>query len=108
MIRRPPRSTLFPYTTLFRPALRPVHDPPAQPVLDVLAGGAALRPDDVRRGGEAGERGLRARPPRAVRDPLRPPLPLPVDRRSGQELRRARWSAALRLPPSRGLPALDR
>src|SRR3712207_8067367 len=24
MIRRPPRSTLFPYTTLFRSALRPV------------------------------------------------------------------------------------
>src|SRR6266571_8192414 len=23
MIRRPPRSTLFPYTTLFRPAFRP-------------------------------------------------------------------------------------
>ena len=33
-----------------RPAVRPVHDPPAQPVLDVLAGGAALRPDRVRRG----------------------------------------------------------
>ena len=33
-----------------RSALRPVHDPPAQPVLDVLAGGAALRPDRVRRG----------------------------------------------------------
>ena len=31
-----------------RPALRPVHDPPAQPVLDVLARGAALRPDRVR------------------------------------------------------------
>ena len=36
-----------------RPALRPVHDPPAQPVLDVLAGGAALRPDRVRRGGRS-------------------------------------------------------
>src|SRR5438876_2402665 len=33
MIRRPPRSTLFPYTTLFRPrlrALRPVRDRPAR------------------------------------------------------------------------------
>src|SRR5256886_12932181 len=29
MIRRPPRSTLFPYTTLFRPAPPP---PPAPPV----------------------------------------------------------------------------
>src|SRR2546427_4969241 len=28
MIRRPPRSTLFPYTTLFRSGLRPAqHDP---------------------------------------------------------------------------------
>src|SRR2546430_7189562 len=25
MIRRPPRSTLFPYTTLFRSRLRPLH-----------------------------------------------------------------------------------
>src|SRR3712207_8628712 len=31
MIRRPPRSTLFPYTTLFRSVLaRRVQDPPAQ------------------------------------------------------------------------------
>ena len=45
-----------------RSALRPVHDPPAQPVLDVLARGAALRPDRVRRGGEARARGLRASP----------------------------------------------
>src|SRR6266496_2922068 len=29
MIRRPPRSTLFPYTTLFRPRIRPGHDDPA-------------------------------------------------------------------------------
>src|SRR3954449_5117812 len=27
MIRRPPRSTLFPYTTLFRSAARPTHSP---------------------------------------------------------------------------------
>src|SRR2546430_12855464 len=27
MIRRPPRSTLFPYTTLFRSDPRPHHDP---------------------------------------------------------------------------------
>src|SRR5436190_10666471 len=42
MIRRPPRSTLFPYTTLFRSLLRPqpaekeLHDP-SVPV-DVLSG----------------------------------------------------------------------
>src|SRR5688572_31053020 len=28
MIRRPPRSTLFPYTTLFRSLLREIYDPP--------------------------------------------------------------------------------
>src|SRR2546427_10810166 len=43
MIRRPPRSTLFPYTTLFRSqeVLRP-HQPPApeQPEIGVLDGGA--------------------------------------------------------------------
>src|SRR3712207_6919415 len=27
MIRRPPRSTLFPYTTLFRSTLVPIHKP---------------------------------------------------------------------------------
>ena len=45
-----------------RPAVRPVHDPPAQPVLDVLAGGAALRPDGVRGGRQARGRGLRRSP----------------------------------------------
>src|SRR5256885_11648486 len=37
MIRRPPRSTLFPYTTLFRsPATRTVHAPP--PIQPIRAG----------------------------------------------------------------------
>src|SRR5256885_13145755 len=31
MIRRPPRSTLFPYTTLFRSVLHPVDEPGARP-----------------------------------------------------------------------------
>src|SRR2546427_2318167 len=31
MIRRPPRSTLFPYTTLFRSAGRRGHHPPHRP-----------------------------------------------------------------------------
>src|SRR5687768_18342036 len=52
MIRRPPRSTLFPYTTLFRSAYR-------QPV----AGGLALRPQRV--AGAAEER-HEARAPRDV------------------------------------------
>ena len=42
-----------PHAHARRSALRPVHDPPAQPLLDVLARGASLRPDRVRRGGEA-------------------------------------------------------
>src|SRR5256885_3392955 len=37
MIRRPPRSTLFPYTTLFRSGQGRVHDG----VLEVLAGAEA-------------------------------------------------------------------
>src|SRR3712207_8464597 len=43
MIRRPPRSTLFPYTTLFRSHEAPV-DARAEHVagLDVQVGGAAL------------------------------------------------------------------
>src|SRR2546429_7080667 len=39
MIRRPPRSTLFPYTTLFRSALGFEFDPDVrQPASDLLAG----------------------------------------------------------------------
>src|SRR2546422_5824398 len=30
MIRRPPRSTLFPYTTLFRSRVEPTDEPPGQ------------------------------------------------------------------------------
>src|SRR2546426_8260818 len=53
MIRRPPRSTLFPYTTLFRSPLQPVGEPaglqlaevepgrPAEP--DVAEGDARVR-----------------------------------------------------------------
>src|SRR3712207_7414392 len=41
MIRRPPRSTLFPYTTLFRSDVLPGRDPgPRVLVLAVLAGAA--------------------------------------------------------------------
>src|SRR2546426_12656019 len=32
MIRRPPRSTLFPYTTLFRSAVGPIESEPVEPV----------------------------------------------------------------------------
>src|SRR3712207_8657537 len=54
MIRRPPRSTLFPYTTLFRSGLdvpfrRPL-DPPGPAGLDRLVG----HKEGVRLGGQPG------------------------------------------------------
>src|SRR5258708_24228128 len=42
MIRRPPRSTLFPYTTLFRSQRRAAHTMPRDPVVIVGAGVAGL------------------------------------------------------------------
>src|SRR5256885_12791661 len=60
MIRRPPRSTLFPYTTLFRSILRRMIDPIAEqlPVMDrdighilgqlVRVGGVHERPLQMR------------------------------------------------------------
>src|SRR5689334_24527026 len=50
MIRRPPRSTLFPYTTLFRSrrqplAGEPVHDPAGGRQHDVVAGGGHCHQD---------------------------------------------------------------
>src|SRR3712207_8688052 len=69
MIRRPPRSTLFPYTTLFRSARRmPVVGDAAAAAVDVRGGLGALdeaalprlRADDRDQGG-ARERSLRQR-----------------------------------------------
>src|SRR2546425_11277938 len=67
MIRRPPRSTLFPYTTLFRSYLYPIFDPKQesthQPVGKGLpagpgaaAGKVALTPDKAVEMKERGER----------------------------------------------------
>src|SRR3712207_7596366 len=50
MIRRPPRSTLFPYTTLFRSPKRPIARTAASPTAD-----EALAPPPVH--GTAGARG---------------------------------------------------
>src|SRR2546422_8528144 len=64
MIRRPPRSTLFPYTTLFRstltyaPNLRPSTDRPrnargplsVRPLIEWLAEAAAVSPSAIERG----------------------------------------------------------
>src|SRR3712207_8324444 len=48
MIRRPPRSTLFPYTTLFRSPSRKVHDlTEVAPVL-VVSASAPIQLMDVR------------------------------------------------------------
>ena len=61
--------------------------------------------------GEAVEleaRGLRVRAQRAVRDPLRPPVPLPDHGHARAQLRRARRPAAVRLPAQPRLRALDR
>src|SRR2546428_10220389 len=58
MIRRPPRSTLFPYTTLFRSRLRSPRRPP--PRRDSAAR-TVIAPS-------AGRRDSFPRPPRRVRD----------------------------------------
>src|SRR2546427_5342754 len=48
MIRRPPRSTLFPYTTLFRSAVAPAPAPPPMPsVVEYPHGRYELRGDGV-------------------------------------------------------------
>src|SRR3712207_7880741 len=49
MIRRPPRSTLFPYTTLFRSALRPATSPPDRGAATVLPGLQGARGQGGRR-----------------------------------------------------------
>ena len=90
-----------------RPAVRPVHDQAADAVLPLLAGGAALRPDGVPRGRAARGRRRAARPVRAVRDPVRPHVPVPGDRHAGAQLRRPRRAAAVRLAAPAPRPALD-
>src|SRR5256714_14487944 len=49
MIRRPPRSTLFPYTTLFRSReqLHPVGGPVLELVEPVITGGDQIRQPDT-------------------------------------------------------------
>src|SRR3712207_3280346 len=55
MIRRPPRSTRFPYTTLFRSVPPRAHEQADAPPRPVAAEGAALAPE----GGCRGARSLR-------------------------------------------------
>src|SRR2546425_9664848 len=72
MIRRPPRSTLFPYTTLFR---SPVGADP-RPLFRAHEGAAAAPPGPVRRRGddETADGGPRNRPvgPPSLSGPGRP------------------------------------
>src|SRR3712207_8559507 len=58
MIRRPPRSTLFPYTTLFRSELRPVHLLHQGLVEDVVDQRRLPRPGHAGDGDEAPQRDL--------------------------------------------------
>src|SRR5256885_12699800 len=75
MIRRPPRSTLFPYTTLFR-SEQPVQDRPAQRGDDVV------EERQTHAGSIAGcSAGLEA-------PPAKPPAP---GRKTPRHLRRPRW-----------------
>src|SRR2546430_16846024 len=55
MIRRPPRSTLFPYTTLFRSALRSVRPTAIEDDQRVAVGGKALGMEQALRPGEVHE-----------------------------------------------------
>src|SRR3712207_7537029 len=59
MIRRPPRSTLFPYTTLFRSAFR---DPPAKGPASRRSAPSASRPKGRKRARGSGglDRSLRS------------------------------------------------
>src|SRR3712207_9394731 len=85
MIRRPPRSTLFPYTTLFRSFLarRAPHDVARLPLSGRILRGAPRDPDRVlrlgqearpllggggRRGGPGERRVVRAEAERLLRD----------------------------------------
>src|SRR2546425_1807074 len=62
MIRRPPRSTLFPYTTLFRSGLVRIHRvlPLIEPALEApdvrpVRRGRAVGPEEIERGGRSEE-----------------------------------------------------
>src|SRR2546427_10212628 len=54
MIRRPPRSTLFPYTTLFRSRPAPQGGAAGDDPLERRAGAARLEPHEARRAEVAG------------------------------------------------------
>src|SRR3712207_8895822 len=65
MIRRPPRSTLFPYTTLFRSALLGGREGKGAGVLFPLPAPDSVRGPARRRGRGHPQGGLRVAPPRS-------------------------------------------
>src|SRR2546430_14220020 len=91
MIRRPPRSTLFPYTTLFR-SLRPLDPDRVRP-----RGGAS--PAGSRRGG-----GLM---PRQPTEPAPAPAPAPAPTPAPPPAHQM-WGGRFSLGPSEALDALNR
>src|SRR3712207_7116050 len=80
MIRRPPRSTLFPYTTLFRSG---DEHGAAQREFEV---GAERERRRERRGGQPGDDGVE---PHARRQPRRPSPEQPEQRGAGQRVERS-------------------
>src|SRR5258708_37509798 len=112
MIRRPPRSTLFPYTTLFRSGLRLLHDrdPHASweawrrvhgpPALDVRRGPRFTSSDLVLRAAAQGQ-GVALARHRLAPDGLPARAPLrPVAGRRGDP-RPAEWFVARPHAPAR-------
>src|SRR2546427_2015943 len=98
MIRRPPRSTLFPYTTLFRSAAGPLGNDPAPGAATVArgVGARAARPAlGARRGGAAHDRERRGARPHPARARLGDAGPATVQ---PDVLRRARADSC---PPRR-------
>src|SRR3712207_6853490 len=92
MIRRPPRSTLFPYTTLFRSAA------PGRVLVAAGGGGPALQHLEL----VAGDIGIEAQVEPAARRAVEPDLGrrrlAPACRRAGQPHRPHREGTQLNLP----------
>src|SRR6266496_3309135 len=104
MIRRPPRSTLFPYTTLFRPDRAPMHDPRRR---------RTDRGDPDRRVRRRHDRVPHRRPPRLLggdlprHQPVRPQTRLRKDpQRRHVAVHRAHPGRARRRPYQEQLPRI--
>src|SRR5258708_27272082 len=67
MIRRPPRSTLFPYTTLFRSNTSSTALPPCPPPKKVVRNGGSDEPSIQLVGGETAEQSAHQRDRKSTR-----------------------------------------